>query len=99
MVKLNGNFFNIDIDGLPIQATNLYPNYMATYWPNNSFIPWINYNKRRVTGFDLGLQFRRISGPVEFSLGANVMYATTKNLRIKVRPWNTIGLKQGGREC
>ncbi len=82
MVKLNGNFFNIDIDGLPIQATNLYPNYMATYWPNSSFIPWINYNKRRVTGFDLGLQFKKDFGPVEFSLGANVMYATTKNLRI-----------------
>lgn len=81
-LTVNGAFFTTEIDGLPIQATNLYPNYMATYWPNSSFIPWINYNKRRVSGFDLGVSFNKSFGEFEFGIGANVMYATSKNLRI-----------------
>ena len=41
---------------------------------------------------DLGLQFKKDFGPQSSALaGANVMYATTKNLRISERPWNTIG--------
>lgn len=81
-LMINGAFFSTIIDGLPIQASNLYPNYLATYYPQSSFIPWINYNKRRVSGFDLGVDFNKNFGEFEFGIGANVMYATTKNLRI-----------------
>lgn len=81
-IVLNAAYFNADIDGLPIQAYDFYPNYMSTYWPQSSFIPWINYNKRRVSGFDLGLNLNKKFGEVELALGANVMYATTKNIRI-----------------
>ena len=81
-LRFSGAFFSTDIDGLPIQANNLYPNYMSTYYPTSSFIPWINYNKRRVTGFDLGVNFNKDFGGFELGIGANVMYATTKNLRI-----------------
>lgn len=81
-VMLQGNFFNILTDGLPIQATNLYPSYMMTYWPNSSFIPWVNYNAFRTTGFDLGASFNKKFGEVELGIGANVMYSYSKNTKI-----------------
>lgn len=81
-LMINANYFNIVTDGLPVKATDFYPNYMSTYWPNSSFIPWINYNKRRHNGFDLGVQFNKQFGEVEFGFGANVMYVDSKNLRV-----------------
>lgn len=81
-LKFDAEFFSVDIDGLPIQAFNFYPSYLHTYWPNSSFIPWINYNKQRRTGFDLGLQATRRFGDLTLSLGANVMYSTAKNIRV-----------------
>lgn len=80
--KFDAEFFSVDTDGLPIQAFNFYPSYLHTYWPNSSFIPWINYNKQRRTGFDLGLQATRRFGDLTLSLGANVMYSTAKNIRV-----------------
>ncbi len=81
-LQFNGNFFNANIDGLPVKATTVFPSYMALYWPSSSFIPWINYNNRRVTGFDLGVRGGHDFGQVRLELGANVMYTTTKNTRV-----------------
>ncbi len=81
-LRLNAAYFSTNIDGLPIQAGDLYPSYMLTYWPQSSFLPWINYNKRRVSGFDLGVEFNKNFGEFEFGFGANVMYAKAKNIRI-----------------
>ena len=81
-LKFDANFFTVDIDGLPVQANNFLPSYLLTPWPNSSFIPWINYGKQRRTGFDLGFQATRSFGEVTLSLGANVMYSTSKNIRV-----------------
>lgn len=81
-LKFQANYFTADIDGLPIQATNLYPSYMSTYYPNSSFIPWINYNKQRRSGFDLGLSGNHWFGPVYLELGLTTMYTKSKNLRV-----------------
>lgn len=81
-LKANAEFFTVDIDGLPVQATNFYPSYLSTGWPNSSFVPWINYGKQRRTGFDLGLQGTYSFGDVVLSLGANVMYTTATNKRV-----------------
>ena len=81
-LKFDANFFTVDIDGLPIRATDFYPSYLQTGWPNSSFIPWINYGKHRRTGFDLGINGTQRFGDVTLSLGANVMYTTAKNIRV-----------------
>lgn len=81
-LKFDANFFTVDIDGLPIRATDFYPSYLQTGWPNSSFIPWINYGKHRRTGFDLGINGTQRFGDVTLSLGANVMYTTVKNIRV-----------------
>lgn len=81
-LRFNGNFFTTDIDGIPVKASTVYPSYFSTYYPESSFIPWINYNKRRVSGFDLGVTGKKSFGEFEIELGANVMYAKRKNLKI-----------------
>lgn len=81
-LKFNAEFFTTDIDGLPTEASNVYPSYFKSYWPNSSFIPWINYGKQRRTGFTLGLNATRTFGEVTLSLGANVMYTSAKNTRV-----------------
>jgi len=81
-LKFNAEFFTTDIDGLPTEASNVYPSYFKSYWPNSSFIPWINYGKQRRTGFALGLNASRTFGEVTLSLGANVMYTSAKNTRV-----------------
>lgn len=81
-LKATAEFFTIDTDGLPVRATEFYPSYLTTGWPNSSFVPWINYGKTRRTGFDLGLAAKHRFGDVTLSLGANVMYTTAKNIRV-----------------
>lgn len=81
-LKFNAEFFTVNTDGLPIEATNLYPSYFKTYYPNSSFTPWINYNNQRRTGFDLGITGSHRFGQVDLTLGANVMYTTAKNTRV-----------------
>lgn len=81
-LRFNGAFFTANIDGLPIEATHAYPSYLKTGYPNNSFIPWINYNNQRRTGFDFGVTGRRQFGEVNLELGFNMMYTTSKNLRV-----------------
>lgn len=90
--SLKGSFFNhlleVDasywynvMDGGIITPGTVYPNYFMVYWPESSFIPYINYNKDRRTGFDLGLKVNKSFGEVDLSLGANLTYYTTKATR------------------
>lgn len=81
-LKASAELFIIDTEGLPVEARNLFPSYMATIWPNSSFVPWINYNSQRRKGFTLALAGTRQFGDVTLSLGANVMYTTARNTRI-----------------
>ena len=81
-LRFNGSFFTTDVDGLPVKASTLYPSYFATYYPQSSFVPWINYNKQRISGFDFGASGKMDFGQFELEIGANVMYAKRKNLKI-----------------
>ena len=87
--SLKGSFFNhlleVDasywysiMDGGIIEPQTVYPNYFKVGWPTSSFVPYINYNKDRRTGFDLGLKVNKSFGEVDLSLGANFTYYTTK---------------------
>ena len=85
MITLSGAYFNTKVDGLPIQATNLYPSYMLAGWGSegaSSFIPYINYDAYKVEGFELMANFNKQFGDFNVGFGANVMYVTTKNTKI-----------------
>lgn len=85
MLTLSGAYFHTEIDGLPIQYSNLFPSYMLSGWGNegaSSFIPYVNYEAYRNQGFELALNFKKEFGDFNFGFGANMMYSDTKNLKI-----------------
>lgn len=82
LVKLNANFFNTTTEGLITQLATAYPNYFQSYYPESSFVPYINYNNQRRTGFDFSLNLQKKVGQVDLNLGINGMYYTSKATRV-----------------
>ena len=77
-ITLNSNFFINKFEGNVIQAASLYPIYYTTGWPNTSFIPYINYNDDKRTGFDFDLRFNKKVGTVDLALGFTGTYLNTE---------------------
>lgn len=82
LVKLSSNFFVTKTEGLITTNAELYPNYFKTYYPESTFIPYINYNNARRTGFDFSVQLHKKFGEFDITLGANGMYYTSKRTRV-----------------
>lgn len=62
MIGFEASFFHIDNEGLPINNSTKYPSFFSTYYPEASFVPWLNYNADRRTGFDFGVNFNKQFG-------------------------------------
>lgn len=77
-LALNASFFTHKTDGLPINNSTKFPAFFATYYPEASFVPWLNYNANRRTGFDFGVKVRKTVGEVGLELGVNGTYYKTK---------------------
>jgi TonB-linked SusC/RagA family outer membrane protein len=78
LITVDASYFVNLMEGLVIEpSTTLFPNYFFTYYPNASFIPFINFNNDRREGFDFALNINRQFG--EFGLSAGVVgtYYTT----------------------
>lgn len=79
MITADFNFFVTNTEGLLINNSTMYPSYFYTvYYPDATFVPWINYNNNRRTGFDFALNFQKTFGKVETKLGVTGTYYTTK---------------------
>jgi TonB-linked SusC/RagA family outer membrane protein len=74
--------FFIKKDGIPVQATTLYPGYFVTSWPPTSFIPYTNFGANRYQGVDFQLNFHEKVGNVKLTIGAAGTYVTTKALKV-----------------
>ncbi len=72
LISLQTTVFKMQMAGLPTQRFSQYPNYFST------FIPYTNYNTNQRSGFDLMLNVNKKVGNVEFSLGTNITYSTSK---------------------
>ena len=82
LVKINANYFNVKFDGLLVTPENIYPSYFHTYWPVSTFLPYINYNAQRRSGFDFTLDVHKQLGEVDLMGGVTGMYYTSKNTKI-----------------
>lgn len=61
LLRLNANYFKQDTKGLLTQgASFIHPAYFAL-GSNSSFMPWINYNEDRRSGFDFSLSANKNS--------------------------------------
>lgn len=82
-VTLDFNYFNQLTDGLLTQgASTVYPSY---YSGNGSFLPYLNYNQDKRSGFDYALNINKKIGKVEASLGfTGQLLATSAEKRDEV---------------
>ena len=71
------SFFVNSMEGGIITAENLFPSYF-NYSDTQTLLPYINYNNDRRIGFDFSLNFKKRLGEVDFSMGVNGTYYTTK---------------------
>lgn len=75
LIALQATVFRTEMAGQLTQRFSQYPNYF------NNFIPFTNYNTDQRSGFDLMLNINKRIGQVDFSLGTNTTYATSKVLK------------------
>lgn len=81
LVTADASFFINSVEGRIIKATNLYPNYMWTNWPNASYVPYMNYENNRRIGFDFNVNLNKRLREVDFTLGVSGTYYDTKATR------------------
>jgi TonB-linked SusC/RagA family outer membrane protein len=81
-LNVQATAFVIRKDGIPVQATSLYPNYFSTSYPTSSFVPYVNFGANRYQGFDVQLSYREKVGDVNLMIGATGTYETSKALKV-----------------
>jgi len=77
-IQINASYFYNKLEGIPIQATSIFPNYLVS--GSTNFLPFVNYNADQRNGFDLGVQFNKRLGKVDFNIGMVATYLQTTSL-------------------
>lgn len=81
LLKINANYFRQDTKGLLTQgSSSIYPSYFALS-SNSTFMPWINYNEDRRSGFDFALSANKKFGDFDVTLGFNGMVYSSEALK------------------
>ena len=76
-LSFDASFFSSVMDGGIITATNQMPSYFKVYYPESSFLTYLNYNKDSRSGFDLAVKYKKTFGDFGFEGGLNMTYYTT----------------------
>ncbi|MBE6216110.1 MAG: SusC/RagA family TonB-linked outer membrane protein [Bacteroidales bacterium] len=76
-LTVDATYFVNSMEGYLIDNTTTWPSHLATGYPEQSFIPWLNYNNNWRTGFDIAINTYRKFGDWEFNLGMNWTYYDT----------------------
>lgn len=80
LLRVNANYFHQDTKGLLTQGTaTIYPSYFSLGDTNN-FLPWINYNEDRRSGFDFAMSANKKFGDFDVTLGFSGMVFTSQAL-------------------
>ncbi len=89
------NYFMSRMSGGITQASTIYPNYFFNYWPNSSFIPYVNYNNYDRKGFEFAVNGHHEFGKVDIGLGVTGTWYTTKNARLDETYENDYQYREG----
>jgi hypothetical protein len=95
LLTVDASFFVNNREGLPILSSTIYPNYFSNSYPSSSFIPYVNHNADRRTGFDFNVNFNKRINEVDFTLGVTGMYYTTKWTKIDESYSNSYQYRKG----
>ena len=77
-LAFNASFFTSKHKGGIISATNQMPSYFRSYYPESSFLSYLNYNEDSRSGIDLAVKYKKQFGDFGFEGGLNFTYYTTK---------------------
>lgn len=78
MIDFNAMFFNYKTEGLVSNTSSKFPSYFSTYYPEASFVPYVNLNDNRRTGFDFAVNFKKNFGEFDMKVGVTGTYYETK---------------------
>ncbi len=78
LLRINANYFTQKTSGLLTRgASTIYPSFFDL-GTDLSFLPWINYNEDKRTGFDFSLSANKKFGDFDATLGFNGMVFSSK---------------------
>ncbi|HLR26976.1 MAG TPA: SusC/RagA family TonB-linked outer membrane protein [Fodinibius sp.] len=81
LLSVSGSVFLNRMDGGVIQASSLYPSYFSTFYPENSFIPYVNYNVDERKGIDFNIRISEELGGIDWTLGMAGTYFDSKAVK------------------
>ena len=76
-LTFDASYFIQSMEGYLIDNTTTWPSHLATDYPAQSFIPWLNYNNNARTGFDVSLNYNKTWGDFTFGAGVNATWYDT----------------------
>lgn len=68
-IGVNVNYFYNLTTGIPVLLNTQYPSWFSTGWPSSSFIPYVNNNEDRRSGWDIAVNYNQRMGKVDVTLG------------------------------
>lgn len=80
-IDFRASAFFIKKDGIPVQSYSLFPSYFLTYYPETSFVPYINYAANSYKGADIQFNVHQNAGDVKLTFGVAATYVKTKALK------------------
>jgi TonB-linked SusC/RagA family outer membrane protein len=80
LLDFQTNIFLIRKEGMPVQSYTQYPSFFFTYWPETSFVPYVNYEENSYKGFDFQLDYNDKLANVDFTLGVSGTYVKSEAL-------------------
>ena len=76
-LTFDASYFIQSMEGYLIDNTTTWPSHMSTAYPDQSFIPWMNYNCNARTGFDASINYNKSFGDFALSVGLNATWYDT----------------------
>lgn len=95
LITMDASVFVNSMEGYLVEPMTIFPNYFFTYWPDASFIPYVNYNNDKRMGLDFNVALNKRFGEVDFSLGGAGTYYTTEATRRDENNENAYQNRQG----
>ena len=95
MIDFNAMFFLYKTEGLLSNTSTKFPTYFSTYYPEASFVPYMNMNDNKRTGFDFAVNFKKNFGEFALKVGVTGTYYDTKATKLDEVYENDYQYRQG----
>lgn len=81
MITADFSFFTNDMDGYLISSPSTFPSHLKTGYPDGSFMPVMNNDINRRTGFDFSITGHKKFGEFDAALGVSGTYYDTEIIK------------------